>query len=99
MMDNQRESLDQFQQLLDVPLSLRVELDQRLMTFGELMELNVGSLIKLARPTGENIDIYTGDVLIGWGEILLVDGNMTVRIADLKGGAVVDAPSRAGRHQ
>jgi flagellar motor switch protein FliN len=97
-MDNQRETLDQFQHLLDVPLSLRVELDQRLMTFGELMELNVGSLIKLARPTGENIDIYTGDVLIGWGEILLVDGNMTVRIADLKGGSVLDAPARAGRH-
>ncbi|HTR38601.1 MAG TPA: FliM/FliN family flagellar motor switch protein [Bryobacteraceae bacterium] len=77
-------SLDRMQSLLDVPLGLRAELDQRLMTFGELLELNAGSVIRLSRPTGENIDIYAGEMLIGWGEILLIDGNVAVRVADLR---------------
>jgi flagellar motor switch protein FliN len=88
---NAQDSLDRMQQVMDVPLTLRAELDQKLMTFGELLDLDIGSIIRLSRPTGENIDIYTGDVLIGWGEILLVDGNMAVRIADLRDASLPDA--------
>lgn len=77
-------SLDRMQSLLDVPLALRAELDQRSMSLGELLELSAGSIIKLSRPTGENIDIYAGEVLIGWGEILQIDGSVAVRVADLR---------------
>ncbi|HUA20501.1 MAG TPA: FliM/FliN family flagellar motor switch protein [Bryobacteraceae bacterium] len=84
--------LDRMQCLLDVPLALRVVLDQRLMSFGELLGLNAGSLIRLSRPTGENIDIYAGEMLIGWGEILLIDGNVSVRVADLRDASGHEGP-------
>ena len=77
-------SLNRIQSLLDVPLALRAELDQRLMSFGELLDLSAGSIIPLSRPTGENIDIYAGEVLLGWGEILQIDGNVAVRVSDLR---------------
>jgi flagellar motor switch/type III secretory pathway protein FliN len=75
--------LEQFQLLEEIPLTLRAELDRRSISFGELMKLDVGSLLLLSRPTGENIDLYAGEVLIGSGEILVVDSSMAVRIADL----------------
>ena len=81
------ETLERMQHLSDVPITVQVELDRKFMSFGELLDMDAGSLIKLSRPTGENIDVYAGGVLIGWGEVLLIDGNMAVRIADLKDGA------------
>jgi len=79
----QESILERFRMIDDVPLEVRAELDRRTISFRELMELDVGSLLTLARPTGENIDLYAGEVLIGSGEVLVMDGIMSVRIADL----------------
>lgn len=77
-------ALEQIQKLSDVRLTLRVELDQTILTFEQLMALEVGGLLQLNRPTGENIDVYVEEALLGWGEVLLMDGMMTVRLADLR---------------
>ena len=76
--------LESLRSIGDVPLTLRAELDQRTISFQELLELRPGSLLVLSRPTGENIDLYAGDVMIGSGEILVVDTTMAVRIADVR---------------
>ena len=47
------------------------------------MRLEPGSILELKRPTGENVDIYAGKVLLGNGEILVVESNLAVRVADL----------------
>lgn len=76
--------LEQMEQLTDVPITLRAELDQTILTFGEILDLDVESIIQLPRSTGENIDLYAENVLIGWGEVLMVEGALTVRLADLR---------------
>jgi len=76
--------LQQLQGIEDVPLTLRAELDRRTISFRDLIGLDAGSVITLSRATGENIDLYAGDVLIGSGEILVVDGALAVRIAYLR---------------
>ena len=68
----------------DVEISLHAELDHKTFSFAELVNLNVGSLLQLERPTGENVDLYAADVLLGSGEILIVDSTLAVRIADLR---------------
>jgi flagellar motor switch protein FliN len=74
-----------FQFVEDVKVTLRAELDQRTISFPALLGLEVGSILQLTRPTGENVDLYAGDVLIGCGEILIIDSNLAVRMADLGG--------------
>ena len=76
--------LERFKVIGDVPVEVRAELDRRPITCRELLELQVGSLLVLTRPTGENIDVYAGDVLIGTGEILVIDTTLAVRVADLR---------------
>ena len=68
-----------FQFVEDVKVTLRAELDQRTISFPALLGLEVGSILQLTRPTGENVDLYAGDVLIGCGEILIIDSNLAVR--------------------
>jgi len=76
--------LHQLQDLGDIELPVRAELDRKMTTFGELLDMGPGSVIMLTRPTGENIDLYAGNVLLGWGEVLLLDGKIAVRVADFR---------------
>ncbi len=80
---------------MDVNVNIYAELDQRIVTFGELVSLDIDSLLPLSRPSGENIDLYIGEVLLGSGEILVVEGKLAVRVADLrdKPSALSPAPS------
>jgi flagellar motor switch protein FliN/FliY len=72
-----------FQIVENVNIVIRAELDKRTISFPELMQLEPGSILELTRPTGENVDVYAEKVLLGNGEILIVEASLAVRIADL----------------
>jgi len=76
--------VDRVHAIEDVPLTVRVELDRRTITFRELLDLSPGAVLAFPRPTGENVDIYAEEVLLGSGEILIVDTTLAVRVADLR---------------
>lgn len=71
---------EQIGALSDVPLDVNLELDRRVMTMRELLNLDSGSIVRLKRSAGENIDVIVGDVLIGFGEIVIIEDRMGVRI-------------------
>jgi flagellar motor switch protein FliN/FliY len=77
------ESMADFKIVENVKIVIRVELDRRTISFPELMKMKEGSILELTRPTGENVDIYAEKVLLGNGEILVVESNLAVRVADL----------------
>lgn len=79
--DIQLESLRHLQR---VPLTLRAELDRRLISVRDLLELRVDSILELERPAGENISLFAEDVLLGSGEVLVVDSSLAVRVAELR---------------
>lgn len=68
--------------LSDVPLDVSVELDRRILTVREILALERGSVIRLSRSAGENIDITVGGALVGFGEIVIIEDTMGVRITD-----------------
>jgi len=86
-----------FQTIEDVKITMRAELDRRIIPFPELMRLEVGSILQLSRPTGENVDLYAGNVLIGNGEIQVTDSTIGVRVADLLNNAAPDGEDVGAR--
>ena len=68
----------------DIPIEIEVELDRRVMSTREVLELDEGSIISTTRSAGENIDIYIGGVLCGSGEIVVVENTLGVRITDFR---------------
>ena len=74
--------LEELGHLSDIPMLLEVELDRRVMTMREILELENGSVIKMVRSAGENIDIYVGSKLLAYGEIVIIENIMGVRITD-----------------
>jgi flagellar motor switch protein FliN/FliY len=68
----------------DVPIDIEVQLDEKILTIGEILELGCDSVIKMTRSAGENLDIFVGGVLVGFGEIVVTETTTGVRITDLK---------------
>lgn len=66
----------------DVPLDIAVELDRKIMTIRDILALEPGSVVKMTRSAGENIDILIGNTLFGFGEIVIIETIMGVRITD-----------------
>ena len=80
--------------IANVEIGILAELDRRIISFGELLRLEVNSTVALSRPVGENIDVYVDHILLGNGEVLVIDESLAVRMADLRDKVVV--PKTAG---
>ncbi len=74
--------LEQISHLADVPMTIDVELDRRVLTMRQVLELEGGSVIKMSRSAGENIDVSIGGTLVGFGEIVIIEDTVGVRITD-----------------
>jgi flagellar motor switch protein FliN/FliY len=68
--------------LSDIPVDVDVLLDRKNMTVRDILMLEHGSVIKMIRSAGENIDIYVGGALLGSGEIVIIEEAVGVRITD-----------------
>jgi flagellar motor switch protein FliN/FliY len=68
----------------DVKVEIEVELDRRVMSASDVLDLEEGSVIGTTRSAGENIDIYIGGVLCGSGEIVVIENTLGVRITDFR---------------
>lgn len=68
--------------MADVQLDIEVELDRKTMRVRDILGLAAGSVLKMTRSAGENIDIRVGGVLMGFGEIVILEERMGVRITD-----------------
>ena len=69
----------------DVPMAVQVELDRRVMTVREVLQLDVNSVLKMQRSAGENLDLRIGGALIGFGEIVIAETTTGFRITDFNG--------------
>ena len=69
----------------DIPIDVEVELDRKPMTLGEILDLNAGSVVKLTRSAGENLDLLISGTLVGYGEIVIIEDIMGVRITGFWG--------------
>jgi flagellar motor switch/type III secretory pathway protein FliN len=85
----QNSLLERLKSFEDVPVEVHAELDRRTMFVSEIFSFKPGMLLVFPHPTGENVNICVGGTHVGWGEILVLDGAIAIRIADLR-----DQPQR-----
>ncbi|OCG23665.1 flagellar motor switch protein FliN [Gilliamella sp. wkB108] len=69
--------------ILDIPVSMSVELGRTKMAIKDLLNLTQGSVIALDGQAGEPLDILINGYLIAQGEIVVVGENYGVRITDI----------------
>ena len=72
-----------FEELLDIPLEVRVRLGEAEMTIEEIVALGEGTAIALDRAPGDPVDVLVNDRLFARGEVAIVDDRFTVRITEI----------------
>lgn len=69
--------------ILDIPLTLTVELGKNRMLISELLQLGQGSVIELTKLAGEPMDVFINHKLIARGEVVVVNEKFGVRLTDI----------------
>ena len=69
--------------LQDVDLDLRIELGRTEMFLEDILKLKRGSVVPLDKLAGDPVDIYANGRLIARGEVLVLNDNFCVRVAEL----------------
>ncbi len=75
--------------VLDIGVQISLEVGRARMTIRDLLALGPGSVIELARPAGDPLDVYVNNRLVARGEVVMVNDRYGVRFTD-----PVDADSR-----
>lgn len=74
--------IDEIGHFSDIPLDVLVELDRKTMTLREILALDKAHVIKMSRSAGENLDIVVSGALLAFGEIVIIESSMGLRITD-----------------
>lgn len=69
--------------LRDVELDLRIELGRTQMPLEDLLRLRKGSVVPLDKLAGDPVDIFVNGRMIARGEVLVMNDNFCVRVAEL----------------
>lgn len=71
----------------DVELDLKIELGRTSMYLEDVLKLRRGSVVALDKLAGDPVDIYVNGRLIARGEVLVMNDNFCVRVAELISGS------------
>lgn len=69
--------------ILDIPLTVTVELGRSKMLINDLLQLGQGSVIELTKLVGEPLEVLINQKLVARGEVVVVNEKFGVRLTDI----------------
>ncbi len=69
--------------IMDVPVTLSLEVGRIKMTVGNLLRLRQGSVVELDRLAGEPLDVLVNGQLVARGEIVVINDKFGIRLIDV----------------
>jgi flagellar motor switch protein FliN/FliY len=68
--------------VLDVGVTLALEVGRARMTIRNFLQLAPGCVVELERPAGDALDVYVNDRLVAHGEVVMVNDRYGVRFTE-----------------
>ncbi len=72
-----------FDMILDIPVTLTVELGRTRISIRNLLQLAHGSVVELDGLAGEPMDVLVNGTLIAQGEVVVVNEKFGIRLTDI----------------
>lgn len=72
-----------FDMIMDIPVSLTVELGRTKISIRNLLQLAHGSVVELDGLAGEPMDVLVNGTLIAQGEVVVVNEKFGIRLTDI----------------
>ncbi len=74
---------DNLEAILDVPVTLSMEVGRARIPIRNLLQLNQGSVVELDRAAGEPLDVLVNGTLIARGEVVVINEKFGIRLTDV----------------
>ena len=81
--------------LLDVPVTLTVELGSCQLPMREVLALTAGSVVQLDKLAGTPVELRANRKLVARGEVVVVENQLGIRITELANAPAATSPSAA----
>ncbi len=69
--------------ILDIPVTLSMEVGRTNISIRNLLQLNQGSVVELDRVAGEPLDVLVNGTLIAHGEVVVINDKFGIRLTDV----------------
>lgn len=69
--------------ILDIPVTLSLEVGKSKISIRELLKLNQGSVVELDRLAGEPLDVLVNGTLVAHGEVVVTNDKYGIRLTDV----------------
>ena len=69
--------------ILDVSVTLSMEVGRTRIPIRNLLQLNQGSVVELDRAAGEPLDVFVNGTLVAHGEVVVVNEKFGIRLTDV----------------
>lgn len=69
--------------ILDIPVTISLEVGRNLISIRNLLQLNQGSVVELNRLAGEPLDVMVNGTLIAHGEVVVVNDKYGIQLTDV----------------
>lgn len=77
------EEEDNLRLILDIPVTVSVEIGRTRLPIRTLLQLNQGSVVELERIVGEPLDVLVNGTLIAHGEVVVINEKYGIRLTDV----------------
>lgn len=81
--------------LLDVPVTLTVELGSCDLPMRDVLQLAIGSVVQLNKPAGTPVELRANHKLVARGEVVRVEDHLGIRITELANAGTPSAAATA----
>lgn len=78
-----REERKKLDAIMDIPVTITMEVGHAKISIRNLLQLNQGSVIELERLAGEPLDVLVNGTLIAHGEVVVVNDKFGIRLTDV----------------
>lgn len=83
----------------EVLLNVDVELGRKMVSIGEMLGWESGTIIKLSKTSGESVDFLVNQKPIAVGEVMVIDDRFAIRITDILTKAIIAELSKDGLYE
>lgn len=79
--------------LYNVPVKVKARLGKTMLSVEEILKLDIDCIIQLNTNVGDLVEIYANDILIGYGEIIVVNEDIGIKVTQINVEEVINNAS------
>jgi len=84
------------EQFGEVLINVYVELGRKLVSIGDMLSWDAGTIIKLNKTSGESVDFIVNNKPLANGEIMVLDDKFGIRITDIMSKTAISEMKKDG---